>query len=744
MLLSDADAELQPLLDHLRTTVRDKCCTVLIQAWRPVKYFPLLPFHLQLRWAGTVEALPINARIGIVPFFGGDYILASTPLYDISAVIRNRQEARVRRGAGQKFQGDLTMQDWETRAEKRLRKLKTLVLPGSSFLAIDQVAQDGEIVSGHRSVLGRIAARGAPRPFVLVPAKRGLSKRAASNFSALDLILVNIQGIRGRRAINSVSTVFERCLGIAPILVAAAGPSDVMPFLEQLTPARARFHFMGQLPNVKTVSLTAVGRDRPSADREFEFATAGLEQRGHAIAELVRMATAAWWAMRQALYQPSIEPVEVRRFITAHDRALAEIPEDAALLTGVRELLLREMTNGELKTERIRATIDATLTVPGDSGTLVLVRNEDEARQFKESLAREINVSQDDIGQLGIQVTGRRGLWPERPVSAAVTAGYFGNRTVDTLLGCRAAHLRLVLDPIEARAAWYQTQRAAELLTSCNGMGHDGALQKIARELSCQVAPFGDTVELSLAPSKLEKHSDTDEAVRNQGPSLHHALLVFTDGSVIEVGLHARFEVVREAGRRLKTLEACALEPGDQVVVIREDSRALFSERLLDALDQGPLARQAEKRATWLAVVQSVYAARHTNAQAIAREMEKQGHPVDVATIRSWLRFDQAEAIVPDSPDRFTAFASALGIGMPPNELMELYNGIRNWRVNHRKFGRELARAVRSAYLGRLDAGTLRKIERDWGFNARQLIEGARVAIVDEVVLPEGVEYATQ
>lgn len=355
---------------------------------------------------------------------------------------------------------------------------------------------------------------------MLVPAKRGLSKKGASNFSALDLILVNLQGVRGRRAINSVSTVFEKCLGTVPILVAATSPSDVLPFLEQLTPAGARFRLVGQVPVVTAVSVITVGRDRPSADREFEFATEGLEQRGHAVGELVRMATAAWWALRQALYQPLIEPVEVRRFIAAHDRALAEIPADASLLTGVRELLLREMSNSELQTERIRAAIDATLTVPGGSGTLVLVRNEEEARQFKESLARELSVSLDDIVQLGIQVTGRRGLWPERPVSAAVTAGYFGNRTIDTLLACRAAHLRLVLDPIEARAAWYQTQRAADLLNSCNGTGHDGALHKVARELSGQIAPFGDTVELSLVPSKLEKHSDTtDEAVRNQGPS---------------------------------------------------------------------------------------------------------------------------------------------------------------------------------------------------------------------------------
>ncbi len=74
--------------------------------------------------------------------------------------------------------------------------------------------------------------------------------------------------------------------------------------------------------------------------------------------------------------------------------------------------------------------------------------------------------------------------------------------------------------------------------------------------------------------------------------------------------------------------------------------------------------------------------------------------------------------------------------------LLDLFSGIHSWRVNHRKFGRELARAVRAACLGRLDAISLRRIERDWGMNARNLVEGARVATVDEVILPEAPENA--
>lgn len=741
-LLREADRQLEWLIEPVSNAIENRCCTILVQTWRKIPHFALLPFHLHLHWPGRVDALPLNPRIGLVPFFESDFFTASTPLYGVSEVVDRRTNARVRRGSKRSFSEDFVPQDWESKAAKRLSKLGRFVLPGASYIAIDRVTPEGEVILGHRSVLGRIAARAGPRPFVLVPTKRGASAKSASVFSGLDVLLVNAQGLRGRRTITSLRTTLSRCLGKVPILVLASSPTDALALFEEGLAPSVHLQCIGELQSSLEVGITVVGRDRPSADREFEFAVEGLEQRGKALGDLVRMAKVAWWALRQALYQPSTEPVEVRRFIAGHEQALTQIPVEGALLTGVRQLFVREMSNHELKAERVRALIAATLSVPGDSGTLVLVRDEDEAQQFKVSLAQELGVSPDAIEQLGVHVTGRRGYWPDRPFSAAIAAGYFGTRTVDTLLACRAAHLRLVVDPIEARAAWYQTQRAAELLKSCGAVGSEGVVRNLARELSGHVAAFGDVVELSLALSKLDAGAEADDVMRSQGPSPQHALLVFVDGSAIEVGLHARFEVVREAGKRLKTLEACELEPGDQVVVLKEDSRALFSERLLDALDQGPLVRQAEKRATWLAVVQSVYAAHRTTAQTIAHAMKERGHPVDVATVRSWLRFDHTDAAVPDRPDRFMAFASALGIGIEPSELLDLYSGIHNWRVNHRKFGRELARAVRSAYLGRLDATTLRKIEQDWGLSARQLVEGARVAIVDEVMLPEGEEDA--
>ena len=735
--LKDVDEQLEPLLDTLRSTIRDRSRTVLIGAWERVNSFPLLPFHLQLRWAGILEPLPLNPRIGIIPFFANDYLLASTPLYDIADVIRRRKEARVSRASLRQFAGDITMQDWETRVERRISKLKALLLPAASFIAIDQVTQEGEIVAGHRSVLGRIAARGAPRPSVLVPVKRGLSRKAVRSFSEIDLILVNVQGISGRRAIASVRILLEHCAHNVPILVVASSPSDLLPFADELTPNGTHLSFTGPLPHLNSVSVTSVGRDRPSVEREFEFAIQGLEEEVPQLGIAVQLAKYAWWTARQALHEFSDAQPEMRKFLLAYDRTISDFPIEAGRLTAAKQLLCREAGNREIRRERCEAVVNAVLTAPGAAETLVLVRDEEEAQALRIALAKCMEIAPESLKDFGVHVTGRRGYWPDRKFSAAIAAGYFGARTLDALIASRAPVLRFVLDPIEARATWFQLKKASELLRSAGAADAQTVLQMIADKLSHSVAAFGDIVDVSLDISALGQRPEQVGSFPNQPSSPENVIVTFADGSAIETSKNARFEVLREAGKRLKTLKATELESGDQVVVLLEDSRTLFSEQLLAALDNGPLADQAQKRATWLSVVQSVYLSRGTSVQSIARSMQEQGQSVDVTTVRTWLKADGTEeASIPDRLDRFQSFAAALGIALPPEVLLDLYTGIQNCRVNHRKFGRALVRAVRAACLGRLDAPTLRKIESEWGLNARELVEGARVAIVDEVILP--------
>jgi hypothetical protein len=73
-------------------------------------------------------------------------------------------------------------------------------------------------------------------------------------------------------------------------------------------------------------------------------------------------------------------------------------------------------------------------------------------------------------------------------------------------------------------------------------------------------------------------------------------------------------------------------------------------------------------------------------------------------------------------------------MALPAEILADWFAGIKNLRINHRRIGRELVRAIRGAYFGRLDPITVAKMEREWGVETKVLLEAARVAIVDDVI----------
>ena len=108
---------------------------------------------------------------------------------------------------------------------------------------------------------------------------------------------------------------------------------------------------------------------------------------------------------------------------------------------------------------------------------------------------------------------------------------------------------------------------------------------------------------------------------------------------------------------------------------------------------------------------------------------------MDLTTIRTWLPSDTSDDCgVPESEAVFLAFATALEITLPVDTLRQWYLGIKRLRIHHRVIGRELGKAIRGAYLGRLDAVTIARMEREWGVQAKELLEAARVAVVDDVI----------
>ena len=82
---------------------------------------------------------------------------------------------------------------------------------------------------------------------------------------------------------------------------------------------------------------------------------------------------------------------------------------------------------------------------------------------------------------------------------------------------------------------------------------------------------------------------------------------MLSDGTSLTVSAGARFEILGHLGGRMREVTAPELEAGDEIVLLQEDARVLFSERLLDAIDSGPLRQLADERSLWLTIVKAIY-----------------------------------------------------------------------------------------------------------------------------------------
>lgn len=678
---------------------------------------------------------PLNARVAIVPFTANDELTLEVPVYGVNEAYGVRKTERVKRFSERRSVGDdLHVTDWEQAVANNERKVGKMVLPGISFMAVDRINESGMLKRGHRPVLGRHARRNSVRPNIIVPTVSNDMRQFHQWCSDMDLLVLNVQGLRGRRAIENVRLFLQRRGQLSATLVVAATPTDLQ--LLGIEVENGNCHFIGTPPSLENVKLIPVGKDRLAAEREFEFAIEGLSNSSAACAKVVELGKAAWWACRNSL-QSNAEVREVLRFMEAANALTLDSPGEGAMLTSLKNAVQKQQQQEELRRERYRAVIEAVNTTSGPGDTVLIVRDEFTARQMRTALSALLGVSEDDLSNLGVHVKGPRPVWDLGPVGTCIVAGFFGTGTVDAVLGTRPSKLTLIFDPIEARVAWFGVCRQIEWLTKAGREDATSALAVIAAELGRNTVGFSDAVDLSLSFS-IGNETAIGHASRHV-PAADEVAVYFTDGTRLEVGLHSRFEIFGEGGRRLRSVPAIELQPGDQVVVLEEGSRALFSDKILAALDQGPLAEQAEQRATWLSLVRTVISTKKPMVRDLAQRMADKGQQVDMSTIRTWLKPSTTGlSTVPDSRDRFMAFAAALGLALDEGTLSEFYGSIERWRIAHRSMGRDLARAIRAAYLGRLGAESLAKIERLWGLNARHLVEAARVAIVDEIVLPEG------
>lgn len=713
--------------------------------WQRIPYLGLLPFHLHLRWTDKLACLPLNMQCAIVPYSGADELRAGRPLYRVDDVLDAREAARRRKwGSNDRHERDLTHPDWEQGCRRHLDELAGDVLSGASFVCIDAMSPAGNITRGHRSSLGRYAVRNALRPSLLVPARSGVSDTSARIFADADLLIVNAQGLRGRRSIESVRRAVNARGFNRPTLIVASSPVDLLALDLSDLASKARVFSIGAVPQFSNIAVSQVGDGRTQADRQFDFTVEELRGRCGLTDHLVDLAKSAWWAARQSVNDDAFAEPEVLRFVRTLDRLSLESPEVAQSLAAGKEVISQSAAEVERALERRQAITDAAIHTGGSAGTLVVARSGGVAR-LRCEIAEHLNLPLESLEELGVYVRSHLSAQPSEAIDAAVIAGYFGLATLDAIMSSRAAHIRLVLDPSESRAAWYGVRKLIQCCKDFGVVESIAALEKLAAGIAAGVPAhlrshtddielsnsFFDPCDVTLAANSRDVHAQA---------AADEALIYLTDGTRLDVGVNTRFDVLGSIGGRLRTVIAAELQPGDEIVLLHEDSRALFSERLMTALDSGKLKEAAEQRSWWLLLVKTERAGKRINLSAVTRGMAELGHDVNYTTVRAWASFkDDSEASVPSTRARFMAFAQCLGVSLPEEVLLKMFQGIRRWRISHRAAGRRLARAIRASYLDRLDAVAQERIKREWGVSVFELVHGARVAVVDEVILPGGV-----
>jgi hypothetical protein len=736
---ASVDEALSPLLELAESAAANHSRLPVLSLWRQLPFVSLFAAHLHLRWPGEVKSLPLSPRIGIFPFFASDLDLLSRPLYQVQKARFMRQAARAKRFlSSPKSRGEL-YPDWEQAVDRWRQRLEHLVLPASCFISIDRVDDSGDVKQGNRKIIGRLAPRGEPRPQLLVPARAEVTRRMVQTFNNLDLVIVNVQNIRGKHLAASIEYFLTEIDATVPMLIVASSPAD-LTFVRAIEPPSKKPIILTNLKVVPSTKVKEVNRDRAMAERRFCFAIEGLAEKSDTISRMVSQAKHTWWATRQSMSLDT--PREALAFEKSYSDTLARSPNcELELLEEAKRLILDEAQNISMREDRRNSVIRAALHEAKHDGLLILTRSARTAEDLKTVLAQYLGISVCDLTSLGVDVISVFSPWPTGRYGTGVACGYFGPSTVDMLFAGGAREAVLVVDPIEARVAVWDIEKRfcgvpdlPETIRCYFG--------SISTMLEAVASPSSEPISLPTLSENGMRPMGSGTTASTYGSKTAYVCLCFADGSTQETASNARFEVVGRKRLQLQSVPAKELEMGDQVVLLNDDERAGFSERLLRVMDEGRFRADREARSTWVTTLRAVRATYKVALPDIKQRIEKSGIDVDPSTIRTWLPTDSSEECgVPEGESAFLAFAHALEIAASADELRKWFAAINRLRINHRRIGRALVRAIRGAYLGRLDPVTVARMEKEWGVEAKALLEAARIGIVDDVI-PLGSEVA--
>jgi len=677
----------------------------------------------------------MNASFCVVPYVVGDWASANLSVYSPKEMHLARLAARKARDTeSRKLEDDFYHPDWEQGYAKYRSTLDDKLLPGSSFLAVRTLQPDGKTRSHPRRVLGRLAVRKAPHPELLIPSPRCRSDSAAAlaRLSEADVCIINLQEIRGERMGGLVRELLAIRGAQRPTLIVCASPTDLL-FLGQVPQlSEAVIVPIGSTPRTPEVSISLVGCDRPQVEREFELVLQQLRQESEMHERMVRAGVSAWWAAHQSLVADPQGDYAIRRFLNYLDKLTANDRANAADFKAFRQLLLRVLMDEKRISERLQAVEEAVVRqLNGDGGEIVvLVRQPGSAALVREKLAERLGGAVSDLRGIGVQV--RSGRPAIASTELTIMLGFSGFSSLDAIMRTSPAHLALVVDPVEASLAVHASARTAHWLTRAGASASpmtaigDAAQTVAIRNYGSTLVSGFDVFQVIALPE-----------VQSTGPQAQNErvqrklVLTLEDGDVLAVDATRRFDRIDPVTSLPKTVAAGSLQPGDQIVVT--DDNLSFSERMIARLDDGVLQREAGLRQMWASLVTLQLESAHFKKTDLHRDLRERGVVVDYQTVRAWTTPTEAADRVPARWEHFRTLADLIHIDLPETELRNIFNAVRLLRTWHRKAGRDLVRMMRAAYTGRLDPVTLRRIESAFGLSVRELVEAARLALIDDI-----------
>jgi hypothetical protein len=558
------------------------------------------------------------------------------------------------------------------------------------------------------------------------------SRQALDLLISTDVLLVNLQEMRGERTSAFIRAVLTARRKDQPTLVIAASPADLLFLGDSAFHPDITVLPIGDEPIVPRVRVVLVGRERPQLEREFEVTLRQLRGESQMHDRLVRLGLAAWWAANQSLVDHPEADHSIRRFLAAIERQTVTDAATVADFNAFRGLLLRTLCHKGRIEERLVAVeglVEHHLNT--SSGQIsIVVRQRASAKALAEHIAARVGCDSSELPEWGVHIrTGRR-LPAGDPSSLVIASGFSGFSSIDAVLASHAPEAALVIDPVEAALAVTSARRTAQWLVRA------GVPAEAVNALAAAAEPVavrGDTSLLTfvfdvfqpIAPPRAASLSEHDQAEKQR------LLISFVDGDCIVAEVSKRFDVVDPVLGKSRTVAASSLSPGDEIVLT--DDTALFSERLIASLDEGILREEASRRRMWVTTVEVLVKTQNLKKSEIHRQLALAGVKVDYQTVRAWTTPTEDDDRVPDRWEHFRSLAEVVGFALPESELRSLFDAVRTLRVRHRKAGRDLVRMMRAARAGRLDPFSLSRVQSIFGVGVRELVEATRVTVVDDV-----------